>query len=170
MITQPMIITQSGVVRFKQNKLLYDLLMGQKIKSNERGDQLVYTLNEVAGFRNRFPEIPLKDFRHIWQCLGYSVYGFLDLSWCYSNYQDFEYDSEYGNYIESLVDDAVDETTDVDHPNQPLLEDDTYQPNLVLKKLMELYPHTVSFDQYSRKDVIQYLQMMGASKTEVEKW
>lgn len=156
---QPIIITETGTHRFLQNKIVDDV-------TNMKN-------NEIAHYRFNNPEIPLDDFRQFNQLIGYSVCGFLSLSYCYRNgTYDSYYDEDYALHIESL---PVLESAEP--PENHIIEGDEspdfYRPNLVLVKVVKDFNINVeqyfSSDKYTLADKRQFAQLLGYTVDEVER-
>lgn len=80
---QPLHLTEQGHIRFKQNKIVSDLLDF----ATERG----FGLNEIAS-----GEYSLDDHRQLAQLIGYSLSGFADLSYV----DDATYETAHAMYHE----------------------------------------------------------------------
>lgn len=154
--TQPIIIDKNGTTRFLENELIDDFADRE--------------LNNVALYRYQFPEIHLDDFRQFNQLIGYSVGGFLSLSYCYRDgTYDSYFDEDYALYIENLevAKQAV-------PPEVHIIEDEYknyYRPNAVLVKLAETKNPEPFFNNpiYSNADKRQFAQLLGYTVDEVER-
>lgn len=156
---QPIIIDENGTHRFLQNKIV---------------DEVTHMKNnDIALYRYNSPEIPLDDFRQFNQLIGYSVGGFLSLSYCYRDgtYDSF-YDEDYAMHIESL---PVLESAEP--PENHIIEGDEapdfYRPNLVLVKVVKDFKINVeqyfNSSNYSLVDKRQFAQLLGYTVDEVER-
>lgn len=156
---QPTIIDKNGTRRFLKNEIVDDVTDMK--------------LNDIALYRYSNPEIPLDDYRQFNQLLGYSVCGFLGLSYCYRDgtYDSF-YDEDYAIHIESL---PVLKTAEP--PENHIIEGDEspdfYRPNLVLVKVVKDFKINAeqyfNSSNYSLADKRQFAQLLGYTVDEVER-
>lgn len=156
---QPIYEDKNGTKRFLCNEIVDDITDRK--------------LNEIAMYRYDHKNIHLDDFRQFNQLIGYSVGGYLGLSYCYRDgFIDSFYDEDYANYIENIP--VVSEPTP---PEQHIIEGDEtpdfYRPNLVIVRVVEDFKIDVEkyfgSDNYSKSDKRQFAQLLGYTVDEVER-
>lgn len=167
--TQPLYISIEGendeyeVLRFLQNKIVWDFLMEPK-----------GYLNDIAHWKFNKKDIHLDDYRQMNQLLGYSLSGFLSLSICYRNGEaEFtEFDEDYALYLEKLP-----VQVNPQHPEQYIIEDidspNFYRENKIFTYVVSEFnenPEKYFNDaKYSLADKRQFAQLLGYTVDEVER-
>lgn len=157
--TQPVYLHTDGVLRFKRNQIICDIAKN---------------LNDIyAHIRNNHINIHIDHYRQFNQLLGYSVSGFLSLSFCYIdndfNSNLYEYDDYYADYIDSL---PVQE--DPKHPRGKVLCSENYRGNDIVLVIIQLYNTDINNiladkEKYSLEDRIQFAELCSFSKQLVER-
>lgn len=156
---QPIYVDKNGTKRFLSNEIVDDITDKK--------------LNEIAMYRYKHKNIHLDDFRQFNQLIGYSVCGYLSLSYCYREGTiDSFYDEDYADYIENIMVSNV-----LIHPEQHIIEGDKspdfFRPNLVLVTFVKEFKINVekyfSSDNYKKSDKRQFAQLLGYSVDEVNR-